>query len=98
MKQTEVDVLITRAACTALFSSVLCGCATAPSVPVRVPVPVECRVATPARPAMPTDSLTFADSLERKVKAALAELEIREGYELELLAALGICTAPLERP
>jgi hypothetical protein len=82
----------------------LAGCATRPPqlVEIRVPVPVPCQVATPARPAMPTDALVPAvpgeqilASIERKVKALLAELELREGYELELLAALQACTAPI---
>jgi hypothetical protein len=74
----------------------LAGCATRPPqlVEIRVPVPIECRVATPQRPAMPTAGLQPSDAIDRKVKAALAELEIREGYELELVAALAQCTRP----
>lgn len=77
----------------------LSGCASAPQlVQVRVPVPVECRVATPARPAMPTDAIAPGATLATKVGAALAELEIREGYEGELRAALEACTAPVAAP
>lgn len=76
----------------------MAGCATPGSelVEIRVPVPIECRAAKPARPAMPTDALQPADSLYRKVTAALAELELREGYELELVAALDACMTPLD--
>lgn len=70
------------------------GCATT-TIPVRVPVPVECRVDVPARPAMPTDASKTTDAIDAKVKAALAELETREGYEVKLRAALDVCTAPI---
>jgi hypothetical protein len=74
----------------------LAGCATtAPMVEVRVPVPVECRVNVPARPAMPTDGLGPGAALDAAVAAMLAELELREGYEKELRAALATCTAPI---
>lgn len=79
----------------AVALAVLAGCTTTPRmVEVRVPVPVECRVAKPQRPAMPTESLTLSDSIERKVRALLAELELREGYEIQLAAALDACTTP----
>lgn len=77
-----------------VIAIVLAGCATT-STTIRVPVPVACDVATPPRPVMPTDTLTSADTLDRKVKAALAELETREGYEGKLRAALDVCTAPI---
>ena len=74
----------------------LAGCATEPQrVTTFVPVPVECRVAEPARPAMPLDALPDAAKLDAFVQAATAEREVREGYEGELLAALRICTASL---
>jgi hypothetical protein len=73
------------------------GCATRPQlVEIRVPVPIECRVDKPARPAMPTDALQPSDSIDRKVKALLAENELREGYEILLVAALELCTKPLD--
>ncbi len=94
--KTKLHNAISLTVVLASISFVLAGCATAPSVPLRIPVPIECRVATPSRPAMPTDGIVSADTLDRKVKAALAELEVREGYETELRAALATCTAPLE--
>ncbi len=76
----------------------LAGCGSAPRVEVqtvKVPVPVECREPIPDRPAMPTEALAGdADSFEL-LRAALAEIDRREGYEVRLLAALLICTEPL---
>lgn len=81
----------------AIAATALAGCATRTEyVEVRVPVPIECRVAKPVRPAMPTDTIQRADPLDRKIKAAIAELEIREGYEIELRTALDVCTKPIE--
>ena len=77
----------------------LAGCGSVPRVEVqevKVPVPVECREPIPDRPAMPTETLADdADPFEL-LRAALAEIDRREGYEVRLLAALLSCTAPLE--
>lgn len=62
---------------------------------VKVPVPVECREPVPDRPAMPTETLADdADPFEL-LRAALAEIDRREGYEVRLLAALVACTWPV---
>ena len=58
-------------------------------------VPVACRVQTPVRPAMPTAALSPGLSLDRFAASATAEIELREGYEIELRAALDTCTAPI---
>ena len=72
----------------------LAGCSTQVQ---RVAVPVPCRVAIPARPIMPTESLPVDASLDAFVQAAAAEIERREGYETQLRAALGACQdAPQE--
>ena len=79
----------------------LAGCAAAPRVEVQrvsVPVPVECREPVPARPVMPTEALRPGVSLDDFARAAMAEIERREGYEGELLAALGACRAPIVAP
>ena len=76
-------------------SAVLAGCGTARTVQVRVPVPVPCLEAEPARPAMPTESLRPGAPPFILLRAALAEIDRREGYETELLAALRACTAPI---
>ena len=76
----------------------LAGCGSVPRVEiqeVKVPVPVECREPIPDRPAMPTEALADdADPFEM-LRAALAEIDRRQGYEVRLLAALLICTASL---
>ncbi|WP_333906957.1 hypothetical protein [Delftia acidovorans] len=78
----------------------LAGCGSVPRVEiqeVKVPVPVECREPIPDRPGMPTEALADdADPFEL-LRAALAEIDRREGYEVRLLAALLICTSPLTR-
>lgn len=66
------------------------------TVPIKVPVPVECRVAVPQRPAMPTEGFQSRPSIDQFTQAAMAELEIREGYEGQLLAGLQACTAPIK--
>jgi len=49
----------------------------------------------PDRPSMPTEALADdADPFEL-LRAALAEIDRREGYEVRLLAALIACTMPL---
>jgi type IV pilus biogenesis protein CpaD/CtpE len=81
---------------TAIAAAVLAGCAGQPQLAaVKVPVPVECREQVPSRPAMPTEALRPAESLTTKAKALLAEIELREGYEGRLLAALQACTRPI---
>ncbi|RTD94802.1 hypothetical protein EJO68_10220 [Variovorax atrisoli] len=75
---------------------VLAGCGVAPLQPVKTPIPVECRVQRPTRPAMPTQALAPGVDLDRFAAAAMAEIELREGYELELNAALDVCTAALD--
>lgn len=78
----------------------LAGCsATAPAKveiqQVKVAVPVPCDEPEPQRPNMPTDQLSVDADVDTYVKAAGAELERREGYEVELRAALANCKRPL---
>lgn len=70
----------------------LTACGTPRLQTLKIPVPVECRVQTPARPVMPTEALASGVDLDRYVAASQAEIELREGYEGELRAALAICT------
>ena len=79
------------AACTALA-----GCGTARTVQVRVPVPVACLENEPARPEMPTEALAPGAPPFVLLRAALAEIDRREAWSVELLAALRACTAPLK--
>lgn len=75
----------------------LAGCATTPGVAtVKVAVPVECRETVPDRPVMPTEQFTQKPALDELQRAALAEIERREGYEIKLRTALEACTAPVK--
>ncbi|MDH0287662.1 hypothetical protein N7414_00935 [Pseudomonas sp. GD04087] len=61
------------------------------TVRVEVPVTVPCRAPAVDVPAWATASLQKSDSLQTKVRALLAEMEQRKGYEVQLLAALQAC-------
>jgi type IV pilus biogenesis protein CpaD/CtpE len=75
----------------------LAGCATTPGIAtVNVPVPVECRETVPDRPVMPTEQFTEKPALDVYQRAARAEIERREGYEIKLRTALEACTAPIK--
>lgn len=79
----------------------LAGCATAKPEPViqwkevKVIVQVPCDEPVPARPRMPTEHIDSAPSLDAFVAAATAEIELRDGYEGQLVTALKACTAPI---
>lgn len=85
---------------TALLAA-LAGCAATPAPEpvievrtVNVAVPVPCTAPMPARPDMPTDTLRPGAPLDDVIAAALAEIDLREGYEGELRAALRGCVTP----
>lgn len=76
----------------------LAGCGSVPRVEiqeVKVPVPVECREPIPERPSMPMEALADDADPFTLLRAALAEIDRREGYEVRLLAALLMCTRPV---
>ena len=76
----------------------LAGCAAKKHVEVQrvaVPIPVQCQEPVPARPVMPTESLGGGATLDQFAQAAMAEIERREGYEVELRAALENCRKPI---
>lgn len=76
----------------------LTGCASHQLAPPdKVEIPIECRIQAPQRPAMPTRNLTQADSLDTHVKTIQAEIDVREGYEIELKAALEACMSPVNQ-
>lgn len=78
----------------------LVGCAAAPGVEVQrvsVPVPVECREPLPPRPVMPTEALRLGVSLHDFARAAMAEIERREGYEVQLVASLEACRSKIAK-
>ncbi len=64
---------------------------------VSVAVPVECKEPMPDRPVMPTEALRPGATVDQFTQAAQAEIERREGYEVQLRAALASCTS-LVRP
>jgi hypothetical protein len=82
-----------------LLALVLAGCDTAPRLQtVNVAVPIICAETVPPRPVMPTENLVGRPQLLEFVKAAQAEIERREGYEVKLRAALIECTRPIGDP
>ncbi len=79
--------------------ALLAGCAARNHVEIQrvnVPVPVECKEPVPERPVMPTENLSTTATLDQFAQAAMAEIERREGYEGELLAALENCRKPVK--
>lgn len=80
----------------AIALATLTGCAATPPARVQIPVPIECREPIPPRPAMPTEALLPGATPWVLLRAALAEIDRREGYELQLRAALVVCTAPVK--
>lgn len=78
-----------------IVAACVAACGAAPLQSVKVPIPVECRAQTPARPAMPTEALAPGVDIDRFIAASQAEIELREGYEGELRTALEQCTAAL---
>lgn len=78
-----------------LVCAVLAGCGMAKGI-IKVPLPVVCSEAVPDRPAMPTEALSPGVGPYLLTRAALAEIDRREGYEIKLRAALLACTMPLE--
>lgn len=88
-----------RALSALLLPLLLAGCVTAPRVEIQrvsVAVPIECREPVPARPVMPTEALDPGATPFELMRSALAEIDRREGYEVQLRAALAVCTAPVE--
>lgn len=82
----------------AVVAAVLLAGCTAPRVElqrVSVPVPVACQEPMPSRPAMPTEGLRPPVTLDAFAAAAMAEIERRAGYEIELVTALEACRAPI---
>lgn len=63
---------------------------------VNVAVPVACQEKEPERPVMPTEALRPGATVDQFAQAAMAEIERREGYEAQLVAALAICTRPFQ--
>ena len=77
-----------------VLSLLLAGCSAQPiykPVTVEVPVFVPCQPPIVAHAVWPTQSLSGQSALFEQVKALLAENELRQGYEVQLEAALQAC-------
>ena len=61
------------------------------TVRMEVAVPVPCKVAAVEVPAFATVGLKKTDPLETKVRALLAEIKQRQGYEKQLVAENLVC-------
>lgn len=91
-----------RAIYVVAFCAMVAGCtSTKEAAPVElqkinIAVPVPCQVATPERPAMPTEALAPGVTPFVLLRASLAEIDRREAYEGQLAAALASCRAPLK--
>lgn len=78
----------------------LAGCGAAPPArvaiqQVKLAVPVPCDEPEPERPNMPTEHLSRDADVDAYVKAAAAEIERREGYEIQLRSVLANCRRSL---
>ena len=72
----------------------LCACGTVPPKVVdhEVLVTVPCKVTMPSKPVMPlTDTGDVKDDIFVKTKKALAEIDLRKGYEAQLEAVAQSC-------
>ena len=94
------NILITLVALAILSA----GCASKPPVVnARPVVESECKQQVPDRPAMPTEGLSLEacaandTCVDDYVRASDAEIKVREGYEVDLRAAVVACTTPLEK-
>ena len=70
-----------------LAALALCGCAAKGPIYLQRP----CTEVEPARPTMPTGELLPGTALFPWVQAAMAEIDLREAYEVQLVVALRAC-------
>lgn len=78
----------------AILALALAGCAAAPevqTVEVKIPIPVKCRVQLPEAPRWAMDAIFPDADIDTLMAAALAEIAQREGYEIQLKAAIAAC-------
>lgn len=59
---------------------------------------IPCATAVPAEPTWPLDALPLTANIFEKGRAAIAEVELRIAYELQLKAALTSCNADDRTP
>lgn len=82
---------MTRILLSCLGAIWLAGCASGPSVEVKVPVPVPCLETLPEKPTFPADSLSPRADVFTKGKVLWADRLARKAYELKLETALAAC-------
>lgn len=78
--------------------ALLSGCASTPTFGIKkinIAIPVSCQEQVPERPVMPTEALQPGVAPWVLLRAALAEIDRRQAYELVMRAALVACTAPV---
>ncbi|MDP2018977.1 MAG: hypothetical protein Q8K41_20375 [Hydrogenophaga sp.] len=81
-----------RAAAALVVLVLLVGCSTTvQTVPVNVAVPIACDLVEPATPILYTDSLTTGATLRQQNSGMRADIEVLEGYVIELRATLKGC-------
>jgi hypothetical protein len=83
-----------------ILALALSACASSPPVvqpvEVRVPVAVPCKTPTPSRPAFAVDALSLGAGIWEQMSALRAERIQRQGYILELEAAVKACSYNLD--
>lgn len=66
-------------------------------VEVKVPVPVYCKIDKVAKPVLPLQELyPEEEDIFRIVQSALAEIELRQGYETKLEASITACNSEVK--
>lgn len=90
MKTNIIHKLILT--CTLLL---IAGCAIlAPKIEkVEVPIPVPCNIIPPSKPSMPFSEVDLTGNIFTDTKRALAEIQLRIGYEVQLEAAIKACNS-----
>ena len=70
----------------------VCGCTCMPkTIEVKVPTPVPCIDTVPEKPNMPLQAADPKEDIFSHSKKAIAEIEVRKGYEKELEAVISAC-------
>lgn len=91
-----------RAICFLAACAMAVGCASQKAATpievqkISIAVPVPCQVDEPVRPVMPTEALAPGVPPFVLLRASLAEIDRREAYEGQLVAALASCRAPIK--
>ena len=77
-----------------VLTAALVGCASTEKIvvkEVKVPVPVYCNIEAPEKPHFPYTDEDLTGDEYKDTQRALAEIEIRKGYEIKLEGAITAC-------